>query len=630
MPVCILCSSESFDEFDGLYFCDKCGTQSQEIRNEVDVEEDGEGTNFGVIQRRLKKATKRSRSKLSMADFGKPWLTFEAFQCLLKAQVDALIKLGVNAAIKDVVQQIWFRFLKYKGVAFTGAKEGSVIPFHKMKSKRDCQPGTPDCPIPGKDPKYGVEKDNLDDKKMFDDESEEYEEEEDLSDFMEEDDGNSTDGSKSSSDNMDSESSSSSESKEEHIGSVRYKLGNPKGFARFQRKSLTVVIIYLGLLYCNEPITIADLLRLISQGNVPFYKISDVLPGHMKFSKEDTSCFLMTELRLPVIHSDAVAFINFLDLPPIPTPNLHLIIAKLIIDLQLPAAIHRLAVTLLEASNFQPRIYFRKHRQLTCNELYEEMSMAFIIVAFKLIYGLDGCKEREGIINNSSYLDVPTDTLECWGCIALRLHKNRQEFIRSNFVRKDEDLKLFEKDCREYALFCSEEIYKCAGDSQRSRVQRHHSQFKACQEAVKKKYVDIMSCAVEDLEHGPMKSSSGKPKPTSFVLRRLDNGDLENVFCHCKAKQRVEARDERHKVAVADIKSVFRSSKKDELEGRFEKEDSKTSGSYIIYFDDLSGLNVHDSYRFLLSICAERILLTINEMHEHVCQVESMLFVLDD
>ncbi len=29
MPVCILCGSETFDEHDGLYFCDKCGTQSQ-------------------------------------------------------------------------------------------------------------------------------------------------------------------------------------------------------------------------------------------------------------------------------------------------------------------------------------------------------------------------------------------------------------------------------------------------------------------------------------------------------------------------------------------------------------------------------------------------------------------------
>ena len=33
-------------------------------------------------------------------DFGKPWLTYEAFQCLLKAQVKSLVELGVDPALK--------------------------------------------------------------------------------------------------------------------------------------------------------------------------------------------------------------------------------------------------------------------------------------------------------------------------------------------------------------------------------------------------------------------------------------------------------------------------------------------------------------------------------------------------
>ena len=29
MPTCVLCGSETFDEFDGHFFCESCGTQSQ-------------------------------------------------------------------------------------------------------------------------------------------------------------------------------------------------------------------------------------------------------------------------------------------------------------------------------------------------------------------------------------------------------------------------------------------------------------------------------------------------------------------------------------------------------------------------------------------------------------------------
>ena len=32
MPVCVLCGEGSFDELDGQYFCNICGTQSQVSR----------------------------------------------------------------------------------------------------------------------------------------------------------------------------------------------------------------------------------------------------------------------------------------------------------------------------------------------------------------------------------------------------------------------------------------------------------------------------------------------------------------------------------------------------------------------------------------------------------------------
>ena len=64
--------------------------------------------------------------------------------------------------------------------------------------------------------------------------------------------------------------------------------------------------------------------------------MSAILPGHMKFASYDSKMFLTHPMRLIDIHNGTVYMINFLDLPPIPEPNMHLIIAKLVMDMQLP------------------------------------------------------------------------------------------------------------------------------------------------------------------------------------------------------------------------------------------------------------------------------------------------------
>ena len=58
------------------------------------------------------------------------------------------------------------------------------------------------------------------------------------------------------------------------------------------------------------------------------------------------------------------------------------------------AAIHRLTLSLLNASGFKPRTNFGGNRYTKCNEFYEEIAMSFIVVAVKLVYGLDGATER--------------------------------------------------------------------------------------------------------------------------------------------------------------------------------------------------------------------------------------------
>ena len=78
------------------------------------------------------------------------------------------------------------------------------------------------------------------------------------------------------------------------------------------------------------------LLRLIRRGHIPYHRMSQVLPNHMKFSKEDISTFSYRPLNVKKIHEGTNFLLNYLDLPNIPAPDFFLLIAKLILDFQLP------------------------------------------------------------------------------------------------------------------------------------------------------------------------------------------------------------------------------------------------------------------------------------------------------
>ena len=76
--------------------------------------------------------------------------------------------------------------------------------------------------------------------------------------------------------------------------------------------------------------------RLIGRGHIPYHRMSKVLPSHMKFSKEDMSTFSYRPLNVKKIHDGTNFLINYLDLPKVPVPDFFLLVAKLILDFQLP------------------------------------------------------------------------------------------------------------------------------------------------------------------------------------------------------------------------------------------------------------------------------------------------------
>jgi len=405
----------------------------------------------------------------------------------------------------------------------------------------------------------------------------------------------------------------------EHIGSVRYKHENVNSNWTILQHRHTIVFIYIGLLYLKEPVTVADILRLVTRGHVPYYKMSSVLPGHMKFSKEDMSTFSYRPLNVKKIHEGTNFLMNYLDLPEIPSPDYYLLIAKLILDFQLPAAIHRLTVSLVKACGYKPRTKFKYSRRAACNEYYEEMATAFIVVAMKLVYGLDGETERNGGIL-TKYLDVPVEEIDCWHCIVLRLEKKKRHDIENNYPTCEKDLPYLQSN-ENYALYCAEEIFRDANKQFASRQKpwNIHSQYKACMSDAREEYYTIMKEAVADLEHGtPFEFR--KLSSSSFVYEHIPRAEAIDISCRCHRSNRSAA-------PSSKLDDIIESGEMKNTIGLRADPSPKNKDNYLIYLNDLSGLKVHDSYRFLLDIFARRIQIKEVELHDYVTYVETLLFV---
>jgi len=265
---------------------------------------------------RLQVAQQRKRGppKQFFGDKGKPWFMYEAFQFIIKAQVEYLINLGVDPALKDVVFKLWYKYLQVTGTAFTGSREGTLPTKGSIFYCRDAELlGVNKRKKSGKKNKVDDDDENDDELELcshFSDE-EFYEDDDPLNvpskDNSDADDINRGDdwtafsekNHKTTEDIPASEDSSDS-SEDEFVGSLT--LNQPKGTkveSGHVTLQTTLAFCYLGLLWINEPVFVSDLLRWAKQGQLPYFQATRHIPQHMKFGSGDFSC--LCPLRLVFI-----------------------------------------------------------------------------------------------------------------------------------------------------------------------------------------------------------------------------------------------------------------------------------------------------------------------------------------
>lgn len=136
MPVCEVCGEEEFTELEGHFYCTTCQTQSQDVRVVEQEEEYGQwaGHSNKITEKRGEKPKKKEKE-----DRGRPWSIYEAYQIIIQHQVEALIKLGAQESLKDVVFKVWVNYLSRQGVAFSDKPRFDVS---KKLRQREMYPGT--------------------------------------------------------------------------------------------------------------------------------------------------------------------------------------------------------------------------------------------------------------------------------------------------------------------------------------------------------------------------------------------------------------------------------------------------------------------------------------------------------
>ncbi|XP_046565713.1 uncharacterized protein LOC124274377 isoform X2 [Haliotis rubra] len=148
MPQCVVCGLEDFEERDGLYYCTTCQTQTQDLILEVDEIQQYDDATDAPISHRGKRIYQQTTKTSKPEEYkGRPWTIYEAYQIILKHQVQAFIRLGAHAKLEEFVFRLWAVYLSKLKVAFTEDEQIYPEALKKHVRHREKYHGTMENPI---------------------------------------------------------------------------------------------------------------------------------------------------------------------------------------------------------------------------------------------------------------------------------------------------------------------------------------------------------------------------------------------------------------------------------------------------------------------------------------------------
>lgn len=155
-------------------------------------------------------------------------------------------------------------------------------------------------------------------------------------------------------------------------------------------------IIYCALNICGSTIQLSDLLRFARDGHLSYYNIRKLLPERLEdnklsLTKYHSLCYTTNFSMLAYLEKFLYNFPHIKN--SLKVPNLMALVHRYIDDMNLPCCLAYYIEKLMEIlpSNL-------KYNSIKIPN-YEGRAMAYILFTIKLIFGLDGYREKE--ISNS-------------------------------------------------------------------------------------------------------------------------------------------------------------------------------------------------------------------------------------
>ncbi|KAM6954371.1 TATA box-binding protein-associated factor RNA polymerase I subunit B [Aplochiton taeniatus] len=368
---CSMCSAVDWGVSDeGRFYCRSCHNVIERTR------EVGE-TDFMLGFSRVSSISKERKGKKTR--HGREWMVCEGFQFILKQQAEALVNMGVCPHFKDdVLCQFWRMYLQMSQQAFTNN------PVHTSKFKM--------C--------------------ATDSESESLPESSIMS--ASEADGE-TDWTSASGHSTDGHSSVCSGS----LDAGSYLSPHTRRTGKLMSMQKTLALCYLGLLWAREALTLADLLRLVNEGHIPYVNAHEGFPEEILLYGKDALIFRAESIPSHRdLHQEAHNLATFLKLPAFPSITqdclLHpsLLTLRYLTEANLPDELHDWVSRIVEQvgmSDESLHTYAPMKSKAAHLPLYDVQAAALIIVAMKLLFRLDDHTEWE-LSNDSN--DMNMDSLE--------------------------------------------------------------------------------------------------------------------------------------------------------------------------------------------------------------------------
>ncbi|OWF38332.1 TATA box-binding protein-associated factor RNA polymerase I subunit B-like [Mizuhopecten yessoensis] len=441
MPSCTVCGEDEFEARDGLFFCTMCMTQSQDLRQEEAAEEFIDVSNaFGMHMIRNKKQQHKT-DKQDQRDKGRSWSCYEGFQIIIKEQVKALIRLGADPKLKDVVFRLWCTYLAKINVAFTENLEKNDPLLKKFERHREKYPGTendPDikpvvlCRTMKKKSGVAAAKANIESQELqFSLREEEF--------YDDDNPFQRGQGKPTSGDELDVDSDDNSDIEEDGQSSTHLTRRSYIRHPGFMSMKKTLAFCHLGLMYTNPLTTAVDIVRWVHENEIPYEKASNLLPKDMKFGPYDSNTF---RANLPVseekLRQNSGQMINYLDLLDIPMPPITDLINKYLVILELPGDLHGFVHKIQELTAYV------KHYKRIGLPSYDSIAMAFIITTLEILIGLDGSIERKlSKISKKMESLIPVVQLFVWDDWVCHINK-KQKLTLTHLMSKTFDMRVLE------------------------------------------------------------------------------------------------------------------------------------------------------------------------------------------